>query len=206
MKNVKFPILALGLLLVSSAWQPSHAVVMTFDALGSAGTDFNFNGPAVSEDGFTLTNLGNSGSDAFYTPQNDNVQRPFGQPVVGNNLGGATTRLVAASGNPFDFTSIDISDNDLESGQVSVTFVGTFLDSSTITQTVTTDGIFGLETFALTGFTSVVKVEWAQNAPYHEFDNIVLNERAASAPEPATLAIVGLGLAGMGVLRRRRAG
>jgi hypothetical protein len=44
-----------------------------------------------------------------------------------------------------------------------------------------------------------------QVAPYHQFDNLVLDQAASAVPEPATLALSGLALAMIVALRRKQA-
>ena len=68
------------------------------------------------------------------------------------------------------------------------------------------DGVFGLQTFAFSGFTDMFYVRFTQNAS-HQIDNIRLDYGAATVatPEPATLATAGLGLLmGLGYAWRRR--
>ena len=52
-------------------------------------------------------------------------------------------------------------------------------DGSTVTATLTTDGVAGFQTFAFEGFTDLVSLSWVQVSPFHQFDNIVLALEAA---------------------------
>ncbi len=84
---------------------------------------------------------------------------------------------------------------------MTVTFTGTLLDTSTVTQSFTTDASFPvLQTFVFgAAFDSVTGVSWIQASPFHQFDNIVVDQ----VPEPMTLTLLGAGLAGLGAMRRR---
>ncbi len=70
---------------------------------------------------------------------------------------------------------------------MSVVFIGTKADSSTVTESFTTDSILStLETFNFSGnFTNLVSVSWTQNYPFHQFDNI--NVTSSAVPEPLTI-------------------
>ncbi|HIE49815.1 MAG TPA: PEP-CTERM sorting domain-containing protein [Gammaproteobacteria bacterium] len=62
-----------------------------------------------------------------------------------------------------------------------------------------------LQTFGFSGMHRV-HIEWTGPSGGYLLDNITFNEptKAAEAPEPATLAIFGLGLVGLGLMRRRK--
>ncbi|MDD3354937.1 PEP-CTERM sorting domain-containing protein [Zoogloea sp.] len=80
------------------------------------------------------------------------------------------------------------------------------LGGGTATATFVTDLVFSrLQTFAFdNAFDNVTAVRWTQTAPYHSFDNIVVNA-VNNVPEPASAALLCLGLAGVGFARRRQA-
>lgn len=59
------------------------------------------------------------------------------------------------------------------------------------------------ERVAFSGFDNLDSVTWIQSSPFHQFDNIALDESAV--PEPGSLALLGLGLAGCAVVRRKAA-
>jgi hypothetical protein len=75
---------------------------------------------------------------------------------------------------------------------------------------ITTDLLFvgnNWGTFALSGFTNLTSVSWLAlgNRQQFLFDNVVLNNTPARLPEPASLALVGVGILGAAAsLRGRR--
>ena len=100
----------------------------------------------------------------------------------------------------FSLNSMDISEWNTDVSPRTITFTGTKADLSSVSQSVTLDGTFGFETFALTGFNDVVRVQWLQTTLSHQFDNVVLDASAspsAVVPEPSgwmtclTLAMLG---------------
>jgi len=88
---------------------------------------------------------------------------------------------------------------------VAVSFTGTRSDNSTIAQSFTTDPILStLETFRFTNFTNLVSVDWTQDAPFHQFDNINVSAASATAvPEPFTILGTLFGT-GSGVTLKRK--
>ncbi len=102
-----------------------------------------------------------------------------------------TVAVTRDGGGEFTLQSLDLSE--YQSGPVfspaQVTFTGYRADSSTVTQTVTSDGVFGFQTVNFAGFTDLLSVIWMTSelgAPdsFHQFDNIVLKTGAAQIPSP----------------------
>jgi hypothetical protein len=93
------------------------------------------------------------------------------------------------------------------SGPVTVSFVGYLLGGGTVTQSFATDGVFGAETFTFNStFASVASVTWRQDAPFHQFDNIVIDATVvdAAVPEPSSaLGLLGFGIIGGAASIRR---
>ena len=110
-------------------------------------------------------------------------------------------RLQHGAGAVFNLTSIDLADlNAAPGGQnVTVNFTGFINGGGTVLQSFTTDAAFGMETFLFSGFNNLTKVEWLQEAGFHQYDNI----NVTVVPEPTVIVGLGLGLALL-VARRRK--
>lgn len=133
------------------------------------------------------------------------------------DLGGTVT-VTNAANKVFSLASIDLASvSALATSTVQLT--GTDVSGSQIVQTYTMSGVgspnpFGLTTHHLTGFNNLTSLvlEIVYNpmteATYFSLvDNLVFTEQAVSAvPEPETWAMMGLGLAMIaGMSRRKRA-
>jgi hypothetical protein len=153
---------------------PAQAVILDFNDFTSSATGIK----TYTNQGFTIT--AQPGSALF--PSTD-----IGILVYNGNID-AITRLTKVDGGAFDLFSIDLTSfAEIDSQSVKVTFTGTRADTSTVAQSFTTDAVLNaLETFNFNNFNNLVSVDWAQVAPYHQFDNINVSATTA-VPEPFTI-------------------
>ena len=172
----------------------ANAIVIDFQSLehnDSLNVDHGFQ---YIEDGFQIDELSaNQGLHTFGTSES----RYTGSTALFNDTVGGITELTDLGGSVFDLISIDLA----ELNRSSVADI-TFMTNGGHSQTFTLDGVaFSAETFLFdSGFLGVSSVTWTQDSPFHQFDNIVINE----VPEPASIVLLGLGLIGMSSLRKKK--
>lgn len=119
--------------------------------------------------------------------------------------------LTSTTNTPFSVNSIDLV-NYLYYGErdrSNVTLTGTYADGRKIVAKYTynddlTTAANDFHTETLAGFTNLVSFSVETSNYYLALDNIVINQSAADVPEPASLAMLGLGFAGIVATRRRK--
>jgi len=195
MKKTKGTFLALVVLLSPMAAN-ADLVVIDFDSLGPLYTQM----PSYSEDGFDLTSSISS-SDAFAS-WGSGDEGYLGSPALANAWINGTTTLSAADGSAFSLISIDLGPLIGGVYGASVTFTGEIFGGGSVDQAFGPISVGAFTTFSFGGFTNLTSVSWVQISPHHQFDNIVIDTQ--SVPEPGTLALFGIGLAAMGLSRRRK--
>ena len=171
-----------------------YAQVIDFQSLEHIDTESVDHGSSYIEDGFRIDASGSFGLHTYGTLNS----RYTGSTAMFNDGSTLATQLARVGGGTFDLLSIDLAEF-LGPSQADVTFVR----DGGHAQTFTLDGIaFGAETFVFdAGFLGSTSVTWAQDSPYHQFDNIVV-----AIPEPSSVALTGLGAVATVLARRRYTG
>ena len=128
--------------------------------------------------------------------------------VAGSSVGPASVTMTASDNSLFSVSGLDAATMFPDfSGAVDI--VGTLADASTVSQTLAVTDTFA--SFSLDpAFTSLVSVSFSETlagayrtTPGFALDNIEVGE--VSIPEPSTLALLGLGLLGVGISSVKKA-
>ncbi|CAN7688815.1 PEP-CTERM sorting domain-containing protein [Pseudoduganella sp. LjRoot289] len=213
---------ALALVSIASA-APANATVITADGL--AGTNMAGNSSVYyGGSGTTYTNFGNAAPaavDGFKLQSTSNLL--FITSTYGNNTD-TTTRayngtdfmmtsnkmtISSQTASPFSVQSLDLKDWD---GYVqNAVLTGYFSNGGSISTTLALNSTANMNIaigndftkYALSGFAGLSSFTIQGNTNnWLAIDNIAVNSSAV--PEPGTLAIFGLGLAGLAAVRRRK--
>ena len=190
-----------SLVIFCAGQRAAQAATITFNSLelaGSGYTDMN----SYTEAGFTFTSVNLPSSPvAFQSAQQGTSNSYAGSAGLALGNVGDSARL-SAGGLPFSMFSIDLSrEFDNVAGSLTVLFTGFFVGGGSTSQSFTFSQ-FGFVPFSFNStFTNLDYVDFGtQTSPYFQIDNVA----ATTVPEPATIILLSMGLAGVAVETRRR--
>jgi len=186
-----------------------NATIIDFEGvLASGQARIGSNVAPYVEDGFTLTSSGDSSvfhADIFGSGSFTNLNGSDIFGWCGRACPGAPYTLSITNGGAFDLTSIDFSNLEFGDDVGAIDITGFFSGGGSVSTS------FGLvvdiwSTVAFAGFSNLssFSISAAGIGNSLALDNIVLNTSSA-VPEPTSLVLLGLGLAGMGFSRKKRA-
>ena len=191
-----------GLLLSSTLATGANAGVVDFQ-VGTAGScyavhcvaqgysfDFIAGGWAVTNDNNSFFNYNASGGIA-------------GAKFAGNGAPPIVITMGQLGGGGFDLATFDAATGEANFGGAStIDLLGTFVGGGTVTQSISVTHDWA--SYALSGFTNLVSLKFSNRDAVAGISIDNLNSTAATAvPEPETYALMGLGLAALGLMRRR---
>jgi hypothetical protein len=187
---------------ISAAPTAVHAQLLTFEGLGNTQAVGNYyNGGAGGNDGISfgadslaLISDADGGTGNF-------SGNPSGDTVIFFESGAADEMDVAAgftNGLSFYYASSQAGTVNIYSG---LDGTGTLLASLALAATATPYTVWDQIGVSFAG--TAESVEFGGSANYIAFDNISVGANLAAIPEPASIALLGAGLAGLIVTSRR---
>jgi hypothetical protein len=210
-------VLGLSVLLATTfaATAIAEPITIDFDELTSNDAQIRSVGGVYSVDGFTFTAvMAPFGNDPAFLTIGTLSSSFDGSTSIYNGNSLTETVLTRSDGGRFNLFSIDLAElpnfdgttgKPIDLGSFFLTFYGTRFDGSVVEATAKIGPFPDVTTFAFSGFTNLLSVEWTQGpggaqGPTHQFDNVRVNE----VPEPGTLLLLVTGVLAVGRWRRTR--
>lgn len=186
---------------VSGLWPEfASADIITLDfESGSYSSIFNADDLYV-QDGFTVRPM----ADGNHSDCGSSIAPEIPYYCFHNGLGGNLANIdndieIKFSGKSFDILSIDFLGRFTGSGTDDETFFGIdFISSAGDVLNVTSPGVIHL------GWTNITSFVMSIPMPQRFSELMAIDNVVVRVPEPGTFALFGIGLAGMGLARRRK--
>lgn len=203
-----FVVFSLVALLATAGGRPAGALTIDLEGIAPPGGQAGFVSATIPQSGFEI-GIPVSGSvvdsgfflvGSFYADNgSDWLLYNSASPLTLSRTGGTPFSIQS-----FDATFWGIPNNfDGSNGNIAVT--GHLDGGGTLSQTFTVDTNPAFETFLFgPAWANLASVEFQNVQGRIAFDNFVVDEAVAAVPEPAALAVLGLGLAGLARFGRRR--
>ncbi len=185
----------------------ARATVIDFEGIAAPSNVTTQHNSSIVSGGFSFYQNHGHVIDSAYSPTG--YQTNNGTDWLMNDSSGEMVISDAASPypgagtyQPFALTSLDIGAFFTTSGAVLAT--GFLTGGGTVTETISVSGNFSTYTFG-GGFVNLdyVRLQGVGGYGGWAIDNVTVNESVVAVPAPGAVALLGIGLIGLGFLRRR---
>lgn len=184
----------------------AHAAVINFEEMAATNNGVALSGAyGATGVSFSATNAGIWGGLGNGDPGNWQVAGTNGGQFLGFNGANAGYGETVTFATGVGFVSVDFSRSN---GSADETIELDAFDGATLVASTTAvlGGLNTWSTLAVSG-AHITSIQWAgTGSDFHPYavDNLQFRDAGQRVPEPASLALLGLGMAGMGLVRRAR--